>query len=817
MLKTIKYIIYVTIAVACLVLIAISGTVLYITPKLPEVDILADIKLQTPLRIFTADGKLIGEFGDKKRTPATIDDIPEQLKQAFLSAEDAHFYEHNGISFKGLSRAIYQAVTNSHVQTGGSTITQQVAKNYFLTPERTIIRKAREMLLALEMEKSLSKDKILELYLNKIFLGNRAYGVVAAAQVYYGKPLNELTLAQSAMIAGLPKAPSSSNPLRNPERAMVRRDWILSRMQTLGYISEQDYKDAVSEPLTAQKHGVEIEVYAPYVAEMARQRLANLLGDEAVNDGYSVYTTINPTLQTAADKAVKSGLETYDWRHGYRPVEATIKPLSEEAMANFFKKHKTIHNLEPAVIVNLDNNIISAQKANKETITIPFDHGPSSIRPYINEDQRGNTLKNVQDLFKVGDVVRIYNKEDGWHLGQIPEAEGALIALDPFNGGIRALTGGYDFYKSKFNRVTQAKRQLGSSMKPFVYAAGLNKSLTTASIINDAPIVFHDNNLENVWRPTNDGGRFLGPIRLRVGLYRSRNLISIRVLQQTGIQYARNYLTQFGFNKKDLPRNLSLSLGTASLPPIQAARAYAVFANGGYLVDPYLIERITDSEGTTVYESNPKIACDQCMESKSDEAFINDQLVGTLAANNIVANTMGFDENPTTYRYAPRAISAQDAFLIDSILRDVTQKGTGWRAGKALKRSDIGGKTGTTNGPTDAWFSGYHPKLVTVAWVGFDDNSNLGNREYGGTAALPMWIDFMDVALKDLPIVPLKAPEGIVSVLIDKTSGMRASPGQPNTMFEYFKENRIPKMQRHEWSAPNASGERGVNLEDIFN
>ncbi len=809
MLKTIKYIIYVTLAAASAIFIAISGTILYITPKLPEVEILSDIKLQTPLRVYTNNGLLISEFGDKKRTPVTMNEIPEQLKEAFLSAEDADFYSHNGISIKGLSRAFYEAVTQSNVQTGGSTITQQVAKNYFLTPERTVIRKAREMLLALQMEKTLTKDKILELYLNKIFLGNRSYGVAAAAQVYYGKQLDELTLAQSAMIAGLPKAPSSSNPVRNPEKALGRRNWILLRMLTLGHISQDQYDMAISEHLSAKKHGVEIEAYAPYIAEMARQRLASLLGEDAINDGYSIYTTIDPAMQSAADKAVKTGLEAYDARHGYRPPTARLDNISGKTIEERLKKEQRIGHVQPAIVIAVNDTNAYIQLQDNRQVEILWDNGLSTARPYINENQRGKIPKNTADILSVGDLVRVTENDGQWHLSQIPDIEGALVALDPYNGAIRALVGGYDFYKSKFNRATQARRQMGSNMKPFIYASAISKSLTAASIINDAPIVFHDNNLENTWRPTNDGGRFLGPTRLRVGLYRSRNLISIRVLKQVGINYARNYATRFGFKKKELPHDLSLALGTASFPPLQTARAYAVFANGGFLIEPYLIERITDSENNAVYESNPAIACEACMENTGVENS-SDQLISNLAARDIVTDSLNYTAK-NTYRYAKRVISKQDAFIVDSILRDVTQKGTGWRAGKALKRTDISSKTGTTNGPTDAWFSGYHPKLVAVSWVGFDDNSDLGNREYGGTAALPIWVDFMRPALKGFPHVPLKAPEGVVSVLIDKTTGTRASPGQPNTMFEYFRESRIPQLE-------NAKPlDTDVNWEDIFN
>ncbi|MCY4046262.1 MAG: penicillin-binding protein 1A [Cellvibrionales bacterium] len=784
-------------------IIAITGTILTIAPHLPEVDSLTEIKLQTPLRIYTSKGLLIGEFGDKKRTPINIETIPPHLKNAFLAAEDANFYSHNGISFRGLSRALFQAIAQTGVQTGGSTITQQVAKNYFLTPDRTIIRKIREMLLAVEMEKTLSKDKILELYLNKIFLGNRAYGVVAAAQVYYGKSLDELSLAQSAMLAGLPKAPSSANPVRNPERALERRDWILSRMLSLGHITQDEFEHAISSPLTAKKHGVEIESYAPYIAEMARQKVANLFGDDAVNDGLNVYTTIDARLQAKATSALKQGIESYDLRHGMRPFEAHLEEITPASKQMLFDATPTYGSLIPALVTKITEKSLTVELKDGEEVTLNWGDGLSDARPYINESAKGSRPKIASDVAVVGDLIRIQLVNDTYRLAQLPEAEGAIVSLNPLNGAIQALVGGYDFYKSKFNRVTQAKRQMGSNMKPFIYAAAISKNMNAASIINDAPIVFHDNKLENAWRPTNDGGRFLGPTRLRVALYRSRNLVSIRILKQIGIKYARSFVSRFGFSKGDLPHNLSLALGTASFSPLQAARAYSTFANQGFLIDPFLIEKITDTDGNILYEASPLVACNNCSIGKSE---INTEPYSSIDTQ--LASSR--PEQDINDKLAERIMTQEDAFIMDSMLRDVTKKGTGWRAGKATGRSDIGGKTGTTNGPTDTWFSGYHPELVTVVWVGFDDNRNMGSREYGGTAALPVWLDFMNFALKELPVSPLKVPEGITSILIDKETGQRALPGQSNTLFEYFKEGNAPKSQKKKVV------ESRVNIQDIF-
>lgn len=801
MTQLLKYITYFTITLVSLIIIALSGTTLYIATNLPQVDLLSEIKLQTPLRVYSSDGLLIGEFGDKKRIPVSQKEIPSTLKNAFLSAEDANFYEHNGISIKGIGRALIQAISQSETQTGGSTITQQVAKNYFLTPERTIIRKIREIFLAIKIEKKLSKDDILELYVNKIFLGNRAYGVGAAAQVYYGKTIDQLTIAEAAMIAGLPKAPSTSNPIRNPKRALERRNWILARMHKLGYIDDEELIIAQQTPVAAKKHATEIELYAPYVAEAARQKALKTLGEDAIHDGYKIVTTIDSSLQLKAQNALKKGLENYDWRHGYRPRKTILESTDPESINNFLKTTPIIDGIQPAVVTQIDEQQLEVTTVNNEKVLLKDLTDLSIFKPYINEDRKGPTPSSLKAIFSLGSTVYIRPNNTTWEIAQIPQIEGAFIALNPFDGAMLAMVGGYSFKKSKFNRVTQARRQMGSNMKPFIYSAAIHDKLSPASLINDAPIVFDDDNLDKAWRPTNDGGQFLGPTRLRVGLYRSRNLVSIRVLQKIGINYARNYLGRFGFEKYRLPKDLSLSLGSASFSPLEAARAYAVFANHGFLIDPYLIKRIIDIEDNIVYESNPKLACQDCQEQTAITSFKSALNQSPLIDSQLLTQKVN---------YAPRVIPAEDAFLIDSILRDVTKKGTGWRAGKALKRNDISGKTGTTNGPTDVWFSGYHPSVVAVSWAGFDNNANIGNREYGGTVALPIWIDFMTKALDGKAKEPLKPPKGIVSLLINKESGKRTSPGDPNAIFEYFKKNKLQRLQV-EPTTPNQ-----VEIEDIF-
>ena len=537
---------------------------------------------------------------------------------------------------------------------------------------------------------------------------------------------------------------------------------------------------------------------------MARQKVANLFGDEALNDGLNVYTTINAELQEKATSALKLGIERYDLRHGMRPFEAHLEEITPKTKKMLFDETPKFGGLIPALVVGVTEKQLILELKDGRSVTLNWDDGLSDARSYINENAKGPRPKKAEDVAVIGDLIRITEQGDSYKLAQLPEVEGAIISLDPANGAIQALVGGYDFYKSKFNRVTQARRQMGSNMKPFIYAAAISKNLNAASIINDAPIVFHDNKLENAWRPTNDGGRFLGPTRLRVALYRSRNLVSIRILKQIGIKYARSYVSRFGFDRRDLPHNLSLALGTASFSPLQAARAYSTFANNGFLIDPFLIEKITDTDGNILYEANPEIACDNCFDKKTQlEAGIYQPIEDQITPSK---SNIGQEQD----KIAERVLSPEDAFIMDSMLRDVTKKGTGWRAGKSTGRSDIGGKTGTTNGPTDTWFSGYHPNLVTVVWVGFDDNRNMGNREYGGTAALPIWLDLMNFALKDLPVTPLKIPEGITSILINKETGERALPGQSNTIFEYFKEGNTPKLQKKKVI------ESRVNIQDIF-
>lgn len=785
MLKILKFITCFTLASVAAVVIAISGAFLYLAPDLPDVDVLTDIQLQIPLRIYSADGLLMGEFGEQRRTPIRFDDVPAGFINAFLAAEDDQFYHHGGVSIKGLGRAVYQMLTGSDTQTGGSTITMQVAKNYFLTPERKIIRKVREIFLAIQIEQKLDKQQIIELYINKIFLGHRAYGIVAAAQVYYGKPVAELSLAQQAMIAGLPKAPSDFNPISNPARALERRNWILQRMLKLGYIQEQDYRQALAEPDTARRHQLAIDLHAPYVAEMARQQALALYGDSAYTDGLRVYTTVQGELQRSADEAVKQGLHAYDERHGFRRPHH-LGELDAEQRAGAFSQLATLGKLQPAIVFAVEDEQLQAELRDGASITLGRDNGLAGLRPYISENRTGEEIRSLHDIIRSGDVLYVQQDEAGqWQMRQIPEAEAALVSLNPENGAILAMTGGYDFYKSKFNRATQAQRQIGSTIKPFVYAAALANGMTAASIINDAPIVVESAQLEDVWRPRN-AGAFSGPTRLREALYHSKNLVSIRILLQIGTGATVDYLDRFGLDRQQLPNNLTLALGSASFSPLTVASAYAVFANGGYRIEPYLIDSIRDSNDTLLYQADPLVVCRDCQDN-------------SIPADNT--------------RIAPRVIGEDVAFIIDSILHDVIQKGTGRKA-RELGRRDIAGKTGTTNGPTDAWFAGYHPHIVTTAWLGFNNNAQLGYNEYGGSAALPIWIQFMKTALASQPTVFKEQPASVVSVLINPENGKRARPGTAGSVFELIQASAVPDMEMD--NQQRQGGDTPISIEELF-
>jgi penicillin-binding protein 1A len=770
----------------CGALMLFSGIYLQLSPKLPSVEVLKDVRLQTPMRVYSREGDLIGQFGEKKRNPLPYSRIPPLFVQALLAAEDDGFFTHVGIDIMGLLRAVSELLLTGEKGSGGSTLTMQVARNYFLTLERTFTRKFKEILLSLEIERVLSKEEILELYFNQMFLGHRAYGFEAAAQVYYGSHIGELDLAQLAMLAGLPKAPSRFNPISNPQRAQIRRNWILGRMQSLGYIEAAAYQQALAEPVTASHHGAKLAFSAPYAAEMTRSEMVKRYGRTAYSAGYHVVTTISSALQQSANAAVANGLAEYDSRHGYRGPEEQLPIVEAQDMTPAWQEKLSqvpvIADRLPAVVTAVREEGVDILLAGGESSFVAWDNGLRQARPYINENRRGPAPKNPAALLSRGDLIRVPPDAAGnMQLQQVPAAQAALIALQPSDGAILSVVGGLGFAKSKFNRVTQASRQPGSNFKPFIYSAALEHGFTAASIINDAPVVFEDQALEDTWRPENDGGKFYGPTRLRWALTKSRNLVSIRLLQALGIRNAINYAGRFGFNTEELAADLSLALGTQAITPLQLATAYASLANGGYRVNPYLINSIEDFNRELIYQATPDTVCHSCEAVISAEAPVEEMSMEDILNQ----------KQSTTLPPAKRIMDERVAFIINSILQDVITKGTGRRA-RALQRSDIAGKTGTTNGPTDAWFSGYNADVVTTSWVGFDQNLPLGRREFGGSAALPIWIEFMRTALADSPDRNRPIPEGIINVRIDPKTGQLAKPGQSEAIFEYFRVENIP-------------------------
>lgn len=846
-----------------LALVSVLGTYLFIAPSLPSIEGLKDVKLQVPLRIYSRDGALLGEFGEKRRSPKELNDIPLQLRQAFLSAEDDRFYEHPGIDYQGILRAVGQLVKTGKRGQGGSTITMQLARNFYLSPEKTYIRKIKELFLSLKIESELEKDQILELYLNKIYLGNRAYGIAAAAQVYYGKQLADLDLAQIAMIAGLPKAPSRYNPIINPKRALIRRNYVLGRMMRLGFIDPPDMRWARVQPVTAGLHQSPIDVTAPYVAEMVRAELVNQYGDDAYTSGLKVITTVDSRMQTAANNALVKSLLDYDRRHGYRGVEGhfdivytpeLVSATSEVSLEGDIKRMPETEGLVEQEMVDLysgelivnelingEQNLVGSfaepevkvwEKAymegqghqwNKLLRDFPTENGLKAAlvlevdeksakvylrgdriialdwaaiewaRPYETVNKQGTAPTKVSEVFNVGDIIRVrLDKEGHWQLSQIPEVEGSILALNPNDGAVRGLIGGFNFKRSSFNRVVQAKRQAGSSFKPFIYSSALEKNYTAASIINDAPVVFHDSALEGMWKPENYSGKFYGPTRLRKALMKSRNLVSIRILRSIGVGYATRYAEKFGFDRKTLRKDLSLALGSCELTPLELGTGFSVIANGGYKIKPYFIKRVVDIDNQTVFEADPAVACVSCaLAQQTSDQFIFQQ--DEEVDENVILKV---DDEPETMgrlpKQAEQTVEARNIYLMNSILRDVVQKGTARRA-RVLGRKDLAGKTGTTNDQRDAWFNGFTPDLVATTWVGFDQVKSLGARETGSRAALPMWIDFMREALKVLPEKLLERPEGLVEVKINADTGELAAPGDPRAIFETFRSERAPK------------------------
>ena len=762
--------------------VVVVAVYLHLEPKLPSIENLREVELQVPLRVYTSDQKLMAEFGEKRRNPLKYNQISPKLIQAFLAAEDDRFFHHPGVDYRGILRAAVQLILTGKRSQGGSTITMQVARNFYLSSKKTYTRKLNEILLSLRIERALTKEEILELYLNKIYLGNRSYGVGAAAEVYYGKYLHELNTAQMAMIAGLPKAPSRYNPIINPSRALLRRDYVLRRMAKLGYISDKELSETLDQPVTAKLHGSRTELDAPYLAEMVRSDMVRKYGEKAYTEGLRVYTTIDSKSQISAYTALRETLIEYSLRHGYRGPEQNLEidSLADEAvMDQALRDARVIGILLPALVTKVAGQTATIYLGNSKHASIKWD-GLSWARPYINENRRGKQPKEAADILKPGDLIRVMKRsgDNGstWHLAQIPAIQGALVALDPDSGAIRSLTGGFDYYLSKFNRVIQAKRQPGSGFKAFIYSAALKAGYTAASIINDAPIVIKDHRLESDWRPQNYSGKFYGPTRLRHALTNSRNLVSIRLLRSIGIEYALDHAKLFGFDPNDLPKRLSLALGSGTVTPLQMAQGYAVLANGGFKVEPYFIQKILNGKDETVFEAEALKVCDECPQSAS----LDEQGKPIYPAN-------------AAPGVAPRVISPQNYYLMNSMMRDVIQHGTATKA-KELGRKDIAGKTGTTNDQRDAWFNGFNRSHVAIAWVGFDSSAPLGNKEVGGMAALPAWIKYMRSVLKNTKEEPLEMPADMVAIRIDPKTGNPAPPWQKNAIYEVFRAENAPEI-----------------------
>lgn len=778
--------------------IAVVGVFLLyvsVSDDLPEISALSDVSYRVPLKIYSEDGGKIAEFGEQKRNPVSIDAVPDLLKKAILAAEDSNFYSHPGVDYKGLIRASINLIKTGEKGQGGSTITMQVARNFYLTKQKTYERKIREIFVSLKIERELSKDEILSLYINKIFLGHRAYGFSAAAQVYYGLPLSKLNLAQIAMLAGLPKAPSTYNPATNPSKAKARRHYVLGRMLELGFISKDDYDlaDKVSADVVLESNVIDVD--ARHVAEMVRNwMLANYGRDLTYNGGFKVYTSIDSEKQRSALRAVRSGLVRYEQRHEFRgPIAhfdiSAIDDVGE--LASLLVGQSQIGGLTPAIVVETSGRSITLVTYDDQIVSVEEEGVMWAAA-------KSQTLS--RDFLNLGDVVHLWEDDDAqWVLAQQPNVEGALVSIDPSNGAIKALVGGFDFHKSKFNRINQALRQPGSNFKPFIYAAALEQGYTAASIVNDAPIVFDDKALESTWRPENFSKKIYGPTRLRVGLIHSRNLVSIRLLKEMGVGHAIDFAEKLGFAANRLPHDLSLALGSGAVTPLQLIRAYSVFANGGFLVDPFFIKRIEDQFGNLVYSAQPLVACGECNVNPAED-FSN-----SLDPSSAVAQVLP----------AKRVVSPQVAYIVHNLLADVVKRGTGRRA-LQLGRKDLAGKTGTTNGYRDGWFTGFNRQLLTTVWVGFDTPKTLGPKETGSRAALPIWVDYMRTALLGVPELNYSAPAGIVNVRIDPETGLRLSGQSKQGVFEIFRESLVPELVDSSAVLDSVGGDGLDNREDLL-
>ncbi|NVN82237.1 PBP1A family penicillin-binding protein [Vibrio sp. Scap24] len=807
----------------------IFGFYYYVKPELPDVATLRDVELQTPMQVFSQDGKLISQFGEKRRNPVTYDEIPRHLVEALIATEDSRFYEHPGIDPIGITRAAIVVAMSGSAKQGASTITQQLARNFFLSNEKKIMRKIKEIFIAIHIEQLLSKEEIMELYVNKIFLGHRSYGFGAAARVYFGKDLPDLTLSELATLAGMPKAPSTMNPIYSVERATNRRNVVLRRMLDEKYITQAEFDEARSEELISKYHGAEIELSAPYVAEVARAWMVERYGEAAYTSGMKVYTTVDSKLQKAANQAAIKNLLGYDERHGYRGAEKVLWQTEQSAwdhekIVKHLKSQPTYGDLVPAVVTAVDSKSAQVWVKNQGEGTIEW-QGMNWARKFLTDDRQGPAPSQAKEILAVGEQVWVRHEavtgdevseeptEESataesetpvvWRLSQVPNANTAFVAMNPNNGAVLSMVGGFNFVHNKFNRATQSIRQVGSGIKPFIYSAAIEKGLTLASLINDAPINQWDKSQGTAWRPKNSPPTYVGPTRLRIGLAQSKNVMAVRVLREVGLDDTRNYLTRFGFDIDEVPRSETIALGAGSLTPMKVAQGYSVFANGGYYVEPFYISRVETPFGETEFEATPKVVC----KEDCKETITADPMADEFAEQDVDAEV----------QYAPQVISEQNAFLVREMMYsniwgggDWSQgtgwNGTGWRA-QPLKRRDIGGKTGTTNDSKDTWYSGYGPGMVATVWVGFDNhnrnlgrtkaNSNLGKNqitgaEAGAKTAEPAWVDFMGTALAGVPAQRKEIPDNIVRVRIDRDTGLLTNKFDSSSMFEYFEKGTEP-------------------------
>lgn len=837
-------------------LCAVIGLYFYVKPELPSVETLRDVEFQTPMHVYSADGKLISQFGEQRRIPVTYDELPQHLIDAVLATEDARFYDHFGVDPIGVLRAVRVLITTGSAREGASTITMQVARNFFLSRDRVLMRKIKETFIALHIERLLSKEEILALYMNKSGLGHRAFGVAAAAEVYYGRKLDELTLSELATIAGLYQAPSALNPISNPERSVQRRRIVLGRMLAMEHISQEEYEEAYNAPVTAKYHVPEVEMSAPYIAEMVRTEMIERYGEDvAYNSGMKVYTTINSEMQAGAERALRANLHEYDERHGYRgavsklwgydaqearalsvggAIDATTLSViqenngqrwSDDVIEAHLERQPRFGRLISAVVLNVGEQDAQVMMRGGNIVTLPWE-AMSWGRPYLDHDEQGPAPSTASEILSSGDQVWLRKSEDQLFLAQLPGPSSSIVSVHPQNGSIQAIVGGYSFNVSQYNRATQAKRQVGSNIKPFIYSAALDNGFTLSTLVNDAPITQWNPGSGSAWRPRNSPEVYDGPVRLREGLARSKNVVSVRLIRALGVETVREYLPRFGFDPNGLAPNETIALGSASFTPLEMSRAYSVFANGGFLVEPYFIERIESSEGEPIFQADPVVACLECEEARTTilelEAVAAEEEVELLIPPELEALA---NEN-----LAPRVLSQQTAYLVANAMEssvwgggswanDTGWNGTAWRA-QVFGNRNMSGKTGTTNDVKDAWFAGFVRGLVGIVWVGFDSldeelgrvtlNANLDRdrqpivgSEAGGTTALPAWVRYLETALPLVQSGPQPLPEGIVSARIDEETGLLSNRNDYTSTFEYFKEGTAPtEFAEGENSAP---------------